>query len=594
MAGFQSPVSINEAMQKIKSREYLIPAFQREYVWGPEQVARLFDSLMRGYPISSMLFWEVKDESKKSWKFYDFLQCFRQKFKTHNQHFDTAGYKDFYAILDGQQRLTSLYLGLFGRYDIHKRNKKWTDEDRNFWNTYLYFNLTQSRPTQLSDVGYEFLWFERDKTEAMFVDEHGQKWFRCGAIYDFKSENSNSLDKVLDFAIEQGFNKEERKRLLDFFTLIFNTPDQSKINFYLETEQDPEKAVNIFIRINSGGTALGYADILFSVAVANWKEIDARTEIHDLVDQIKNKGFDVSKDLILKGFLFLFHHDIRYQIKSFDSGFIQAVEQKWKAIKVAFLETFELLRSFGLNGATLGANNLALPLVYYIYHQNLSGQIVHTMGQQDNRVHMKTWILRALVFKPLGASSDTTLSNMRRAFIKEFNAQSRVYFDQANMPFPQKAIEIEGKYHQKVDLEFLEANVLFERTNTSRAFALLSLLYPNLDYKNNNFHRDHLHPQKAYENYKKLSQQAQRDFKPFEIYDSLINLQMLDAHENESKNNKPLAQWVDENCGQDKEGFLQKHLIPDTDLSLENFDNFIEQRKVLLVDKFMGILNEKA
>ncbi|CRF45861.1 DUF262 domain-containing protein [Helicobacter heilmannii] len=589
MAGFQSPVSINEAMQKIKSREYLIPAFQREYVWGPEQVVRLFDSLMRGYPISSMLFWEVKDESKKSWKFYDFLQHFRPVHKVHNQHFETAGHKDFYAILDGQQRLTSLYLGLFGRYDIHKRNKKWTDEDRNFWNTYLYFNLTQSRPTQLSDVGYEFLWFERDKTEAMFVDEHGQKWFRCGAVYDFKT-----LDETLDFAIEQGFNKEERKRLLDFFTLIFNTPDQSKINFYLETEQDPEKAVNIFIRINSGGTALGYADILFSVAVANWKEIDARTEIHDLVDQIKNKGFDVSKDLILKGFLFLFHHDIRYQIKSFDSGFIQAVEQKWKAIKVAFLETFELLRSFGLNGATLGANNLALPLVYYIYHQNLSGQIVHTMGQQDNRVHMKTWILRALVFKPLGASSDTTLSNMRRAFIKEFNAQSRVYFDQANMPFPQKAIEIEGKYHQKVDLEFLEANVLFERTNTSRAFALLSLLYPNLDYKNNNFHRDHLHPQKAYENYKKLSQQAQRDFKPFEIYDSLINLQMLDAHENESKNNKPLAQWVDENCGQDKEGFLQKHLIPDTDLSLENFDNFIEQRKVLLVDKFMGILNEKA
>ncbi len=59
MAGFQSPVSIHEAMQKIKNREYLLPAFQREYVWSPEQVAELFDSLVRGYPISSMLFWEV-------------------------------------------------------------------------------------------------------------------------------------------------------------------------------------------------------------------------------------------------------------------------------------------------------------------------------------------------------------------------------------------------------------------------------------------------------------------------------------------------------------------------------------------------------
>ncbi|WP_120955787.1 DUF262 domain-containing protein [Helicobacter mehlei] len=586
MAGFQSPVSINEAMQKIKSREYLIPAFQREYVWGPEQVARLFDSLMRGYPISSMLFWEVKDESKKSWKFYDFLQHFRPVHKVHNQHFETAGHKDFYAILDGQQRLTSLYLGLFGRYDIHKRNKKWTNEDKNFTSNYLYFNLTQSRPTQLSDVGYEFLWLERDKTEAVFGDEHGQKWFRCGAVYDFKN-----LDEALDFAIEQGLNKEERKRLLDFFTLIFNTPDQSKINFYLETDQNPEKAVNIFIRINSGGTALGYADILFSVAIANWKEIDARTEIHDLVDQIKNnKGFEnASKDLILKGFLFLFHNDIRYQIKSFGSGFIQAVEQKWKAIKVAFLETFELLKSFGLSGETLGAYNLALPLVYYIYHQNLSDHIVHSIGQQDNRASMKTWVLRAIVFKPLGASSDTTLSNMRRAFIKEFDAQSGVYFDQANMPFPQKAIETEGKYHQNVDSEFLENNVLFVRSKDPKTFALLALLYPNLDYSHK-FHKDHLHPQSAYAKYQKLSEQG--DFKPFEIYDSLVNLQMLDEHENKSKNDKPLERWVNENCGQDREGFLQRHLIPNVDLSLENFGGFIEDRRKLLEDKFMEILNK--
>ena len=66
MAGFQSPITINEAMQKIKNNEYLLPAFQREYVWYAEQVETLFDSLMRDYPISSMLFWRVKDESKTS------------------------------------------------------------------------------------------------------------------------------------------------------------------------------------------------------------------------------------------------------------------------------------------------------------------------------------------------------------------------------------------------------------------------------------------------------------------------------------------------------------------------------------------------
>ncbi|WP_163499730.1 DUF262 domain-containing protein [Helicobacter suis] len=582
MAGFQSPVSIHEAMQKIKNREYLLPAFQREYVWSPEQVAELFDSLMRGYPISSMLFWEVKDKSKKAWKFYEFLSHFRARFNTHNRYYDTANHKDFYAILDGQQRLTSLYLGLFGRYDIHKRSKRWADDDRNFFNTRLYFNLTQNKESLLPNVEYEFRWLEQDGTQPMFVDEHGQKWFRCGAVYDL-----NDINEFIKFSETQKLSEKERERLSKFHNLILNTPDSSKINFYLETDPSPEKAVNIFVRINSGGTNLEYADILFSIAIANWKKIDARTEIHKLVDQINQKGFSISKDLILKGFLFLFHNDIRYQIKSFDSGFIEAVEQKWDKIKIAFLETFELFRSFGLSGATLGANNLALPLVYYIYHQNLSDQIVHSTAQQDNRVRMRTWILRAIVFKPLSGSSDTVLFNMRKAFIKEFNAEKGVYFDKSHMLFPQQAIEIEAKYHQKVDLEFLRDNVLFERTHTPQAFALLSLLYPNLDYKNNNFHRDHLHPLEAYEKYKKLSHEVCS----YEVYDSLVNLQMLDAHENESKQDKPLSKWVDENCGDDREGFLKRHLIPDTDLSLEKFDDFLKQRETLLADKFIEIFN---
>lgn len=67
MAGFQSPITINETMQRIRNNEYLLPAFQREYKWKPKQVEELFDSIIRGYPINSMLFWRVKDESKTVW-----------------------------------------------------------------------------------------------------------------------------------------------------------------------------------------------------------------------------------------------------------------------------------------------------------------------------------------------------------------------------------------------------------------------------------------------------------------------------------------------------------------------------------------------
>ena len=52
------------------------PAFQREFVWEIEQIEKLFDSIMRGYPISSMLLWRVEGKSKSKWKFYKFIDSF--------------------------------------------------------------------------------------------------------------------------------------------------------------------------------------------------------------------------------------------------------------------------------------------------------------------------------------------------------------------------------------------------------------------------------------------------------------------------------------------------------------------------------------
>ena len=62
MSKFQTPITINEAMQHINNNEYLLPAFQREFVWDSEQIERLFDSLMRMYPTNSMLFWIQKPD----------------------------------------------------------------------------------------------------------------------------------------------------------------------------------------------------------------------------------------------------------------------------------------------------------------------------------------------------------------------------------------------------------------------------------------------------------------------------------------------------------------------------------------------------
>ncbi|EAJ3726657.1 DUF262 domain-containing protein [Campylobacter coli] len=584
MAGFQSPITINEAMQRIKNNEYLLPAFQREYVWKPEDIEKLFDSLMRGYPISSFLFWKVKDESKTAWKFYRFLEYYREKYHTHNDYFNTSNHKDFYAILDGQQRLTSLCLALFGNYDIRKPYER-GNNDRYFEICHFYFNLTQSKQPENEDVEYEFLWLDKLETEEqnIYIDKHQQKWFKCQYLYQYDS------GRVRKIAKEFNLNENEEDRLDLLHQKIF---DKTLINFYLEEEQNPDKAVNIFIRINANGKPLDYSDILFSTAIANWNKVDARTEINNLVDKI-NENFKISKDLILKGFLYLFHNNIKFQINSFDIYFIKSVEAKWEGIKNAFIETFRLLRSFGFEAKTFSLNNAILPILYFIYHKDLTNNIVDSVKCNENRAIIKKWLLRVIILKPLDRRTDAVLSNMRKAFIKDFKQnQNSGFFDREIELFPLEEIEKEAKYIQTIDEEYLENNIGEWRKNSSATFAVLSLLYPNLDYKNNNFHKDHLHPESAYKEYKKLYK-ATDNCISFDIYDSLPNLQMLDANENKSKNNKPLEQWVNEKCNGNRKEFLEKHLIPDVDLSLKNFNNFIEERKKIIIDKLKSILNKE-
>ena len=71
MSGFQPAITIKNALNSILKREYLIPDFQRDYTWGTEQIERLFDSIMKGYPISSMLFCKI-DPKKPTGTFINF------------------------------------------------------------------------------------------------------------------------------------------------------------------------------------------------------------------------------------------------------------------------------------------------------------------------------------------------------------------------------------------------------------------------------------------------------------------------------------------------------------------------------------------
>ena len=101
-SGYKTPITIGDAIANIEERKFLLPAIQRKFVWTSDQIEVLFDSIMRNYPINSFMMWNVKDDNIKSnYKFYEFLKEYRAFFKNENPHFNTKGYKDFLAVIDG-------------------------------------------------------------------------------------------------------------------------------------------------------------------------------------------------------------------------------------------------------------------------------------------------------------------------------------------------------------------------------------------------------------------------------------------------------------------------------------------------------------
>lgn len=578
MSGFQAPITIKQAIDRIENNHFLLPAFQREFVWSSEQIEKLFDSLMKDYPISSMLFWKVNGKTKTDFKFYKFLKIFREWYKIHNEPIQTDSLNDFHAVLDGQQRLTALYIGLCGSYAYKEYRKKWQNTEWSLPTRVLYLDINQTVDDE-NNLNFNFRFLKNADTDEndIYRPNENEKWFRVGRILSLHKDEYD-LD---DFIDDNNLTKEQKKIIRKLDKVIHN---KNIINFYEEDEQIPDKVVNVFIRINSGGTYLSFSDILMSVAVANWKEKDARTEIHQLVDNIRALGFSIDKDYILKAFLFLYHKDVKYKITSFNNNFIKQIEINWDNIRDAILKLFELIKKFGLNDYTLTTKNATLPMLYYIYHEDIYKNIVDKINYKQERKLLQEWIYSILVRRIFAGQGDAVLTQSRKAFtnnVEEIKIQKK--FDN----FPKKEINSVIKKMTEVSDEYLE-ELLYTQKDTKFAFSILALLYPNLDYSNTNFHQDHLHPVTNYDN---LSEENKETF-GWEAYNSILNLQMLDANENMSKQDKSLQDWVNsETTKENKTDFFKTHLIPDVSLKLDNFEQFISERKKILIKRLKEILN---
>jgi uncharacterized protein with ParB-like and HNH nuclease domain len=135
---------IYEVIQMIVRNELYLPVIQRKFVWKPNQIECLFDSIMRGYPIGTFLFWFVRGEKKNDYTFYKFLLNYHERDLYLNEIAPRPELRDeIIGVLDGQQRLSGLFISLQGTYAYKNPRARW-DSDDAFPKRQLFFNLIYS------------------------------------------------------------------------------------------------------------------------------------------------------------------------------------------------------------------------------------------------------------------------------------------------------------------------------------------------------------------------------------------------------------------------------------------------------------------
>jgi len=571
---FQTPLTVAEAVKRIDEKKYLLPSIQREFVWDVDQITKLFDSLMRDYPIGSFLFWEVEKDKAKEFVFYEFLRDYHQLTNKHNPKANVNGAEGVTAILDGQQRLTSIYIALKGTY-AYKLRYKWKNNANACPVRKLYVDLLGE--AEEPDYLYNFAFL----TEEEAADNGGARhWFPVGEVLDMK-EQSDVNEYLIEHELSAHTNKEKAKfanrTLFKLYAIIHTNPT---ISFYQERSQELDKVLNIFIRVNSGGTTLSYSDLLLSFASAQWEKRDAREEINRVVDETNDigRGFNINKDFVLKACLVLCDFsDISFKVDNFNRRAMLTIQEEWDGVTKAIRDAVRLISSFGFSRENMTSNNLIIPIAYYLKHIGLPDHFEVSGKTAADRMRIKKWFVCALLKRVFSFSPDGVL-NPIRGLIRQHGGGG----------FPLEPIIEHFRRTPNRSLVFTEediANLLYSKYGQGDTLILMSVLYPWADMRNN-FHVDHMYPKSAFTE-KRLqkrgfTEETVRFYR--ESYNYIGNLQLLEAVPNIEKSGMDFDAWMERYVPKGAQAdYKRKHLIPESiALTFDNFEVFFTERERLI------------
>ena len=546
--------TIRKFVNYINNTSYLggfwLPNIQRPFVWSEEQIERLYDSILREYPIGTLLVWKNKSQIKHR-KFIDNWK-------------DSLNLLDFYVpindnpkmlVLDGQQRMQSLFIGLKGSYNGKE----------------LYFNILSGALRAPDDIRYSF---------KFFVESPGFPWIKFSNLVFPDKKNKEFKQEILA-TTDKELTDIDDDRLDDNIELIRKVFCSDDNIIYQEVDSidrpqayNEDDIVEIFIRANSGGTRLDKSDLLFSLLVSSWD--DANENMTALLEDLNNDGYRFGRDFILKACLVIFDKGASYEVSKFRDGETKKnIEDNWKKIADAIKDVKDYIKgkTFIQSDKVLSSYLVLIPLIYFRYH--FSAKWRTATGIND-------YLIRTLLVGAFSGNPDSLIDKTVRKIKEDDNFILQNIFG---------IIRDDGR-----NLE-ISADALFGISYTDRRIHLLFNLWYNFNYtpayNQNEPQIDHVFPQSILKTVKDYNPDSDRltlmRYKQG-ARDQLANLMLLTKQENGAgeKWDTPAEEWFN---GKDQ-AYFDLHLIPNNPelWKLENYEQFIAERKKLIVQKFNYLL----
>jgi len=576
--------SIKQAITDIEGGKIFLPPIQRNFVWDKKRIVNLFDSIYRNYPIGNCIFWNLKPETSHNYPLYKFIREFSEnKSKSiKNEHVPkNLLEQDVFAVVDGQQRLSSLYIGLAGNYKYKKSGKGLQNVDSNFIASKLYINLFATETKAIDDEElFEFLADE----DSIFLNDRNL-WFEVGKVLTWKnSENAEKLvNEILNPIVISSSKKtviakfESRKqKIITTLKTLFEMLHERRLYYFDINNQNLDEVVDIFTRVNSGGMILKKSDLLFSILVAQWNE--GRDEIKELVESMRECNVNISQDFIMRACLVLSDLPVKYKLESFTSKNISLIKTNWNDIKNCLMKLCEILPEIGYINHPNLSDNALIPIAYYIK----KGGNVKT---QKSKKSLQQYYVVSQVNGIFGGQGEQVLEKIRTEIKKQLETDNSLNYQGFT------DLKLPGSKTLKLTLQDLQNLVEETVYGSPHAYFLLSLIYPTVDFKIRRYEVDHVHPKSKF-NYANLRNNGIIDQEIIEYWKEeksnlLPNLQLLGDKDNNNKRSKTILEYLSFKSKKEKDEFKKDNLLPTDNklLELKNFDTFFEYRKRQLTIK---------